>query len=1314
MKTTIRFLRILFLALGPILQLFGLPAIAAPLQYGECTENSIDQSLERDSYTFAAQAGDVVLIRVNRTSGSINPYLELLSPTGTRIAAGGPIYPYERAEILDQTLLTAGLYTLVVRDDNERDTGGYALSLQCTNHPGNAHPITYGSFLSGNVASKSQMVALQFSAKANDVVLIRMNRTSGEINPYLELFDPAGKRVDTKGPIYPYERAEILDQKLAADGLYTLILRDDNGNQTGSYGLSLQCANHPGNPFSLAYGSLFQGAIGNVSEMVAFRFEALAGDIVLMRINRTSGTMNPYLELFDPTGKRVATKGPLYPYERAEILDQTLTVAGKYTLFVRDDDGNQTGMYALCLQSANRPGNPHPIAYGSFTAGNVANKSQMEALQFPAKANNVVLIRMNRTSGEINPYLELFDPAGKRVDTKGPIYPYERAEILDQKLAADGLYTLIIRDDDGNQAGSYGLSLQCANDPGNPVSIAYGSLFQGAIGNVSEMVAFRFEALAGDIVLMRINRTSGTMNPYLELFDPAGKRVATKGPLYPYERAEILDQSLSSAGWYTLIVRDDNGNEMGGYAISLQSTNRPGQVEAITCGSIVQGTITTPSQMKTYQFFDMASDSARITMARTSGSMNPYLELFSPAGARLETKGPIYPYDRAQIPFRRITQSGTYTLIVRDDDGNQAGGYSLKLECQPPVYPDISIQPLSLNFGQVILGQHAERNFVVRNEGTSDLDISQFVLSDAGNFTMGDGAGSFTLKKGASQNVIVRFKPSSVGLKKTTLKVFSNDPDENPVIISLEGEATTPPELPEDWKYAFNTGNNATIVLPDTANPTVDGVPLLNGDYVGVFTPSGRCCGWQQWQGVNLAITAWGDDDQTAIVDGFVRGEEIHYRIYRRSEIKEWRNVSVRYSEGDAYYTANAYKVISRFLASEQRCQVIYLANKWSMFSLNVIPENLNVAAMTASIRDRLKIVKSSDGKVYIPAHAINDIGKMDVKQGYWIYLTDPDTLEVCGQPVPADTPIYLPAGWSMISYLPDVLMNAPDALVSIKDHLVLAKDGKGRSYIPAYGINDIGMMGPGQGYQVYLTAADTLIFPSSPLAKVSAVEHAEVTYFQFTSRTGDNATVVVTTTSRPCYSDGVPLTDGDEIGVFTSGGRCCGATVWQGQNAAITVWGDDSQTPEVDGFKAGDTLTFRIWRKGAQTEYYATAQEQAGVVPVYQPNGYFVLSALNAGPVVTCAEHRGEIPRECSLEQNYPNPFNPATTIAFATPQDGEVRIKVYDLLGKQVATVFEGRLKAGVHLFPFHAAQLASGVYFYRVESANFVDMKKMTLTK
>jgi len=88
--------------------------------------------------------------------------------------------------------------------------------------------------------------------------------------------------------------------------------------------------------------------------------------------------------------------------------------------------------------------------------------------------------------------------------------------------------------------------------------------------------------------------------------------------------------------------------------------------------------------------------------------------------------------------------------------------------------------------------------------------------------------------------------------------------------------------------------------------------------------------------------------------------------------------------------------------------------------------------------------------------------------------------------------------------------------------------------------------------------------------------------------------------------------------------------------------------------------------------------------------------------------------PNDFSLAQNYPNPFNPVTNISFTLTENGHTTLKVYDILGKEVATVLDETLFAGSHKVLFDASRLNSGVYFYKLQSGSFTSMKKMVLMK
>src|ERR1041385_8984421 len=117
------------------------------------------------------------------------------------------------------------------------------------------------------------------------------------------------------------------------------------------------------------------------------------------------------------------------------------------------------------------------------------------------------------------------------------------------------------------------------------------------------------------------------------------------------------------------------------------------------------------------------------------------------------------------------------------------------------------------------------------------------------------------------------------------------------------------------FHYTSNTGNNATVAVPTTANPGIGGTPLASGDEIGVFTPDGLCVGAVVWSGANAVITVWGDNDQTPEIDGMRGGEQIFYRVWQQSTNTEYISVNVTYLQGDGMYSGNAIYILSSLSA---------------------------------------------------------------------------------------------------------------------------------------------------------------------------------------------------------------------------------------------------------------------------------------------------------------------------------------------------------------------------------------------------------------
>jgi hypothetical protein len=137
-------------------------------------------------------------------------------------------------------------------------------------------------------------------------------------------------------------------------------------------------------------------------------------------------------------------------------------------------------------------------------------------------------------------------------------------------------------------------------------------------------------------------------------------------------------------------------------------------------------------------------------------------------------------------------------------------------------------------------------------------------------------------------------------------------------------------------------------------------------------------------------------------------------------------------------------------------------------------------------------------------------------------------------------------------------------------------------------------------------------------------------------------------------------------------------------------------------GFPIGDL--YHWW----PTQYTAWAAQAASENATIQ-------SELSTGIVTSVAEQIGSaIPANFTLAQNYPNPFNPTTQIAYSVPKSSLVSLKVYNLLGQEVATLFNGMQQAGNYVAEFNGTGLSSGVYIYRLQSGDVSLTQKLVLMK
>ena len=170
--------------------------------------------------------------------------------------------------------------------------------------------------------------------------------------------------------------------------------------------------------------------------------------------------------------------------------------------------------------------------------------------------------------------------------------------------------------------------------------------------------------------------------------------------------------------------------------------------------------------------------------------------------------------------------------------------------------------------------------------------------------------------------------------------------------------------------------------------------------------------------------------------------------------------------------------------------------------------------------------------------------------------------------------------------------------------------------------------------------------------------------------------------------------------------------------------WGLYSPDSVLNGDLVSNNTSLKVtnssWIKPMANKVYFVNRDYSPTKPILEADApiQFTGTVNNGQPVIietaTGVEEKIINPTSFILEQNYPNPFNPSTTISYQLPNDGLVSLKVYDVLGKEVATLVNEQKSAGKYEVKFDASKLTSGTYIYKISAGSSVQIKKMILMK
>ncbi len=388
---------------------------------------------------------------------------------------------------------------------------------------------------------------------------------------------------------------------------------------------------------------------------------------------------------------------------------------------------------------------------------------------------------------------------------------------------------------------------------------------------------------------------------------------------------------------------------------------------------------------------------------------------------------------------------------------------------------------------------------------------------------------------------------------------------------------------------------------------------------------------------------------------------------------------------GVVHYSFSNYELLPRSaddvvdVTVYETTQTITIPAGWSMFSTYIIPFEANIDSILNAFVSDVNIVKSGGGAIYWPSFGINTINDIVLGQGYQANMFATMNVDITGvQAVPENTEISLPAGWFIIGYLRDTPGNAELMFADLIGNLLIAKNATGQVYWPDFQLNSIGNLLPGSGYQINLQFADDFFYP----ANTSGGTKANVAPTSFMN-TGSNMTLGIPNESwisEPARNS--------ELLVYSKEGKLVGKTTYQGANTAISIWGVDELSNSGEGLKSNESFELRLVTNG--TERKISIDSWIKGDGNYKTDDIQIIGKLN-------------VENGFNLINAWPNPATANLNLEFTTNDSAPVAIRVFNILGEQVAHVYPGIITSGQHLFSLPVSGLAPGTYLYQITQGN-----------
>ncbi len=393
--------------------------------------------------------------------------------------------------------------------------------------------------------------------------------------------------------------------------------------------------------------------------------------------------------------------------------------------------------------------------------------------------------------------------------------------------------------------------------------------------------------------------------------------------------------------------------------------------------------------------------------------------------------------------------------------------------------------------------------------------------------------------------------------------------------------------------------------------------------------------------------------------------------------------VNVNMKNQSSYVLTNTTITSLKINYSPEYCFVVSIDSSWNLVSVPYLSQDMRLSSLFSTA--------ISEAYRYDAGYLTEDTLTTGV--GYWLKFADDESVEICGTTL-GDT-VRVETGWNLFGVYDE---NIPVDQITTTPPGIMATFFFG--FEDGYYIADT--LKSGKGYWLRVTADGILNLNSEGLTSDGQERHRSVIENDFgkvklSDNEGKSSTLYLS--KKEIDTDLYELPPIPPQGIFDA--RFSSGKLLENLNGSKIILISSDKYPIT--IKAESvSITIRDVINGNLLNEELEDGEEITITN-NQISSIEITGELTAG-----------LPITYELYQNYPNPFNPTTTIKFALPDESNVNLSVYNVIGELVQTLVNDQMKPGYYEFEMNGNNLASGIYIYRIKTGSFIDSKKMVLMK